>query len=191
MINFSCSRCNTEFSVEDSEAGKRAKCTRCGNIMRIPERSYRALQIVDEGGIFRNEELDSLYEAFLAENEEIIIQHSAADRENSAYAIVEIATRRFRSQVVRILMLDVNGDPEVIIFSAAGKVEYAEQAIAALQTVNLAQGLALELDEDSILNVGTTAPLRSYSDEDFNQAVLRVASFADILEDKIFGGDAN
>lgn len=191
MINFSCSRCNSLFNVEDSEAGKRAKCTHCGNIMRIPERSFRALQIVDEGGIFRNKKLDSLYEAFLAENENIVIQHSAADRADSAYAIVEIATRRFRSQVVRILMLEADGDAQVIIFSAAGKVEYAEQAILALQKVNIGHGIALELDEDNILNVGKLARLEWYTDEDFSQAILEVANYADILEDNIFGGDAH
>lgn len=55
----------------------------------------------------------------------------------------------------------------------------------------MGHGIALELDEDNILNVGKLARLRWYSDEDFSQAILHVANFADVLEDNIFGGDAN
>lgn len=191
MITFQCSRCNTEFNVEDSEAGKRSKCTRCGNIMRIPEKSYRTLQIYDYGGIFQNKELDSLYNAFLDNYEEIVIQHRVLEgTSGSAIVIMEIATQHFRTQLIHIVMLEVDGDPKVLISSVVGQVEYASQALAALRAIHLGYGVALSVSDDNLLNIGIMGRLEWYTDADFASAILDVANFADVLEDSIFGGDA-
>jgi hypothetical protein len=51
--------------------------------------------------------------------------------------------------------------------------------------------LGFEIDVDNVLKVGTYGCLEWCDGTDFAQAILSVASFADVLEDNLFGGDAN
>lgn len=45
-ISFQCSDCQSKYRVDDSFAGKKAKCKKCGNQMRVPE---PVAAVADEG----------------------------------------------------------------------------------------------------------------------------------------------
>lgn len=51
-IAFSCGKCATRFKVPDRLAGKKARCKKCGDMMRIPE-SAEALASAAANGVFR------------------------------------------------------------------------------------------------------------------------------------------
>lgn len=191
MITFQCSSCNCEFTVNESEAGKRAKCTRCGTMMRIPEKSYRALQVYEQGGIFQNEQLDYLYDSFLEHYENAIVSHRVFDGPTGAFAMLELSTRSLRTQLISILMLELDGDPRILISSIAGKVEYQQQAYIALKATKLQQGMALEIADDDLLRVGVFGRLEWFNEMDFSEAIIAVATHADAIEDVLFGGDVH
>ncbi|NIM16606.1 MAG: hypothetical protein GTO45_31885, partial [Candidatus Aminicenantes bacterium] len=50
MIKFSCTHCGLEIGVSVSYAGKKVKCTKCGNIVVIPK-AESAAPIGEQGGL--------------------------------------------------------------------------------------------------------------------------------------------
>jgi len=190
MICFDCPTCGNEFEVDDKSAGLRGKCPKCKAIVRVPETSQNALEIIGDT-MFSSSKLNALYSSFVDEYDHKILKHNVIDGDSVELGVVEIMTGGMRSQVVLIYRLGIEESDYVGFVSSIGIITLKDTAVEALRTVDISSRYTLSMDEDNTLKASTIRKLDNFDVEEFADIALRIAHYADWMEKAIFDTDTN
>lgn len=187
MITFSCSSCREKFEVDNSQAGLMGKCPHCGYMMRVPQQSSNIFQIFRGDQYFRDKLLNKLYVDFLKSHEKIIKHQTMGEREDSV--VIELRTQNGRTQLIVVSKFQQGEIPCVILASQIGKIKFNETAVEALRSVDIFSMYTISLDDDNQLWVSNMRILANLTAAEFAFSIINIASFADEMEDDIFGVD--
>ena len=190
LIKFECPSCSREFRVEQHRAGERGRCPGCGSIFKVPKSSIDTFESIGDV-IFESKKMNELYQKFLEEHEDIVIQEVGGRGKLSGKMILlELATDIGRSQLVSLAVMGEDDEEYVWIRSNVGEILDDEDYLIALriadETINT---FSLAVNEDHEMFVRCFRKLKNFDGEEFSSSIVELAIFADQLEEKLLGSD--
>lgn len=200
-IEFQCPECNNKIIVPDEMAEKRGKCPRCNGIVKVPRHSQHELILnSEEEGFFHSKRLNQLFEEFLDEYSDRIKTSRIHDFADQAEGVVlEIRTKRGRTQVVTLLLIEVDGDNVLVADSVIGVhpeyLNFGKILIDIACNLNsyptYAPYIGKRNDGCNEIGLRKATPLEHVDAKAFYNFTIRIADIADAVEENHYDNDVN
>ena len=189
-IAFSCDHCNREFCVDDSNAGKRGKCPKCGSIFTVPNRT-QDVPIFEESMLSSSDPmLREIHESITRELKDCILQEQVCSDSLLRFdLLVDDEGRHQNVYVSCIDGCDWNADSHLYVVSLIGTATETAHIIPILHYVEKYPGMSLCLEDDYELRLRALYPMKQLNKQSLSVLVMQVASLADCWEAVIFEQD--
>ena len=189
MIDFTCSSCGREFSVDVSKAGRKAKCRGCGMMIVVPNESEPELVFDACETECADPALQSIYESLLDELGERVLRHTVVDGVRVALQI-RTETTEGRAQWVTLWLTEPNDNDDqfLIIISVIGYAQ-DEDHYQTLKAASAAPFVNISIDGDDNISARMLLLLRGIDLQTLAWQLTALAEVADLIEMQLFGWD--
>ena len=182
VIRFRCS-CGQKISVSARHAGRRGRCPKCRERVKIPKRTDpKAAPAPPKPAPMKPKSDAEIFKAIVAGLGKAVVQHYASFA--GYYVKLSLASGRAQSITLR------RGKGDVVeMTSEIGMVGSPQQALEALQLAGKHERLRLWADGARVIHASLAVSLPWASPDPFLKAAESLAAGADAIEEKLFGMD--
>jgi len=184
------------MEVSDKMAGHHGKCPECGSLVTVPKQSQCELVFVEDG-FFQSDHLNELFSDFLEKYGNRILKSKIDNLDDGDLLNLEIYTTDGRSQVVS---LGYAKQTDIIFTqSIIGVPVGPDSGIAALEImirvgdlpIYPTYGLSIKPngDGDYLYQLRRANRCKHVDEQTFYDLTIRLAEFADKIEQQVFNSD--